>query len=316
VAFANGGDARLFAQNTVFPESYARVDSFGMLSFAPPGGGEGVMTFSPFYEGFTAPSAAENKNRVVEIEWSPNGQYLAFVVYPPEGTDTAAAGVWFWQPDRSMPTDPTYTLMHDCPASYYISCTFTGSSVGIWRTINIEWSPASNYILSTVFLPDMGRQGIAVVAAVRDAEYRKNPVNIWLYDYGSWLPDGRILVSGKRPDGLVIVGIVTPINGGKELVDEQILFNASANNLWVESAAMRPDGNIVALVRDAGSGGAVYLALIANGTATPISGFIGGNAPQRTEWSQGNRTIIVQVDGVQYIVDATNGSITQAITSP
>jgi hypothetical protein len=314
---AIGGDVLLYAQNPAFGESYARVDGAGMLHFAPPGGGEGTMSFAPFFDNFSPGSYDTNKNRVIEVEWSPNGFALAFVIDPAPGTDNVNAGVWYWQPAIENSNDPTYAVSRDCLGGYS-SCTLMGEhSASQWRTIDVSWSPNSNFILVTTFLPDEGRQGIAVMPAVRDPNAGGRAPGIWRYDYGTWTLDGRILVSGRRPDGLVMVGFVTPNADGRALENEQIILNASEQNLWVQSAAVNPDGVIVALGSEGGIGAPLRMMQInPDGTWRWISDFIGGAYPERVEWSRANVQVVVQVQGVQYLVNSRTGGIGVAITRP
>ncbi len=314
-----GGEVVLFAGNPRFPESYARTDSTGMLYFSPPGGGEIPMNFSPFFEGFVADNAETNKNRVVDIAWSPNGQYLAFVVFPSPNADTINAGVWFWQPAIENSNDPTYAVMRDCPAEGYTSCFLAdGHTVQHWRTQHIAWSPDSRYILANVLITSEGGRGVSFARAVRDPNYANRAAPLVRYDSGVWLPDGRVLLSGNRPDGLVGISVHNLIEEGGQplLVNEQLLYNASENGMWLWSAAQRGDGRIVAFGREGGRGGPERLYLVENGVATPISEFIGGDTPQRIEWTSGGNIAVVTVGGAQYLVDARSGSVRFVPPSP
>ena len=94
-----GDGVRLFLPNPVDSGSWIRTDHTGVLRYKPIGvSQEGVMSTSPFFAGFRVPSIDANKNRVVELDWSADGQQFSFRIAPPSGTDTANAGVWFWQP--------------------------------------------------------------------------------------------------------------------------------------------------------------------------------------------------------------------------
>lgn len=311
-----GGDVRLFAANPVYAESYARTDANGGLYFAPPGGGEGSMTFAPFYDGYSAGSAESNKNFVREIAWAPNGWYLAFLIDPPAGTDDINAGVWFWQPAIENSNDPTYRVAGDCRGGGNASCQIMDShSAGAWYASYLEWSPDSTRLLMTYILPQEGRQGVAVRYAVRDANYSNRAPAIFRYDWATWLDNERLLVSGRLADGSAGISIV-PLNGDNlDMSQEQRLFNASANGMWIQSAAYRADGVLVGLGRIGDGNGAMGLYRIADGRALSFSGNIGGSAPQRVEWTNDRRALVVQVDGVQYLVDAFSGVISAVDTN-
>jgi len=303
------GGVELFASNPADPNSFARTLPDGLLIFAPPGQPEQQFNYSPFFTGYTAGDRNTNKNYVSHLAWSPDGQKLAFVISPPEESDKSAAGVWYWQPDTSLSTDPSYPVLHDCPQANWNSCDLvSGRPANLWQSLKTEWSPDSQYLLITANLVEEGRQGIFVVAPARDTALANNAPPMARYDSGSWLPDGRILVSGRRPsDGQVIIGTVN-----RDFTDEQVILNATANNLWVQDAVQRRNGQIVALGRACCPGGALRLY---NSRGQAISGDIGANTPSRVIWAQDNESVVVEVDDVQYIVSAATGAITRLDTS-
>lgn len=303
------GGVSLFAPNPAFPESFARTLPSGLLVFTPPGGAEQPFTFSPFYQGYDAPDARSNKNYVSDIVWSPDGVKLAYLIAPPPDTDNIAAGVWFWQPEQSLSTDPSYALLHDCPAQGWLSCGLvSGRPANHWRSLKVAWSPDSNRLLVTLDLPEEGRGAIAVVDAVRDAQYANNAPPIARYDSGNWLRDGRLLVSGRRPsDGRVIIGTVNA-----DFSDERVILDATASDLWVQDAVERSDGSIVAFGRPCCPGGALRLY---RADGVPMGDFIGDNAPESIQWASNGDYAVVTVDGVQYVVNARTGGFTRAQAS-
>lgn len=303
------GGVALFAPNPADPTSFMRTDPNGMLLYKPIGAAqEGVMTFSPFFDGFAVGNINENKNRILEIDWSADGQRLAFRIDPPPGTDPGAAGVWFWQPDIASQTDPTYQIIRDCAFDGYAPCNFVvgNNNVYHWKTTSVEWSPIrGNYsLLLTVNLPDEGRNALAVAQAVRDADYAKQAPFFVRYDSGYWLDDGqRIIVSGRRPDGRVIIGITN-----SALTGEQVILDATAIGLWVQNAVQRPNGQIVALGRPGGPFDGGPLALYdSNGNA--ISAPIGPGAPEDVRWYPDKSAVVVSVQGRQYTVRVDGGTI-------
>ena len=302
------GGVALFAPNPIDPTSFMRTDQNGMLLYKPIGSSsEGVMTFTPFFEGFTAISSEQNKNRIVEIDWSADGQRLSFRIDTPRGLDNGAAGVWFWQRDIASQTDPTYQIIRDCVEPGYKPCESVNPSNAFhWKTIGVEWSPIrGNYsVLLTVRLTDEGRNALAVAQSVRDANYSQQAPQFVRYDYGYWLDDGqRIIVSGRRPDGRVIIGYVN-----SALTGEQVIFDASSSGLWVQNAIQRPNGQIVALGRPGSpfDGGPVALF---DGNGNALSAPIGNAAPEDVRWYPDRSAVVVSVQGRQYTVRVDNGAI-------
>jgi hypothetical protein len=303
------GGVSLFAPNPVDPSSFMRTNQFGMLLYKPIGSpNETVMNNIPFFDGFTAPSSEGNKNRVLEIDWSADGQRLSFRIDTPHGLDNGAAGVWFWQPSiGDDQTGPTYQIIRDCVEPGYTPCQFvSGSNASFWKTIGVEWSPnpGSYSVLLTLNLPQEGRNALAITQAVRDANYSQQAPTFFRYDYGYWLNNGqRIIVSGRRPDGRVIIGTVN-----SALTGEEVILDASSIGLWVQNAVQRPSGQVVALGRpgDANSGGPVAL-YDSNGNA--ISAPIGSVAPEDVRWYPDRSAVVVSVQGRQYTVRVDDGII-------
>ncbi len=314
-AFENiqlGDGVRLFLPNPVASDSWIRTDHYGVLRYKPIGAPqEGVMSTSPFFAGFRVPSIDENKNRIVELDWSADGRQFSFRIAPPPGTDTANAGVWFWQPRNETQYDPTYPIIRDCPNAGYHSCSFVhASNARLWQTKAVAWSPnpGSNTILLTVELPDERRNALAIAQAVREqAPHQASRAPHFLrYDYGYWNQDGRgIVVSGRRPDGRVIIGEVN-----NDLAGERVILDGSARGLWLRDAVRRPNGQIVALGRP-GAPGSGPVALY-DQFGTQISAFIGHAPPEDVRWLPDRRMVVVSVQGRQYAVAVDGGSVTDA----
>ncbi len=305
------GGVALFAPNPVAPDSYLRTDQVGMLWYRPVGAAnEGAMSFSPFHEGYGAPSSELNKNRVLEIDWSADGAQFSFRIDTPPSQDNVNAGVWFWQPLRESPTDPTYAVIRDCVTDGYISCQIVNrSNAQFWKTIAVAWSPirGSGDILLTLQLPAEGRQALAVVQAVRDADYAKNAPEFFRYDYGHWNTDGSgIVVSGRRADGRVIIGEVN-----SDLRGERLVFDATAAGLWLQDAARRANGQIVALGRPGGPHDNAPVSLY-NSSGARLSGPIGEAAPESVSWYADRSAVVLSVLGRQYTVSVDGGLITDS----
>ena len=307
-----GDGVRLFLPNPVASDSWIRTDHTGLLRYRPIGAAqEGVMSTSPFFAGFSVPSIDGNKNRVVELDWSADGRQFSFRIAPPSGTDTANAGVWFWQPRNETQYDPTYPIIRDCPNTGYHSCSFVhASNARLWQTRAVAWSPisGSNTLLLTVELPDERRNALAIAQAVREQvpHQASRAPHFVRYDYGHWNLNGQgIIVSGRRPDGRVIIGEVQ-----NDLSGERVILDASAQGLWLRDAARRPNGAIVALGRpDAPGSGPLALY---DQFGTQISGFIAHAAPEDVRWSPDRSMVVVSVQGRQYAVQVDGGRVTDA----
>ena len=301
------GGVRLFLPNPVDANSWVRTDYRGQLFYQPIGvAQEGAMSFAPFHEGFSVFSIEKNKNRIVELDWSADGRQFSFRIDPPLGTATANAGVWFWQENNELATDPTYPIIRDCPASGFESCDLVyPSNASLWKTKGVYWSPiqGSNTVLLMVQLPEEGRNALAITQAVRDPGHANQAPTFVKYDYGHWNLDGRgIVVSGRRPDGRVIIGEVNI-----DLSGERILLDASARGLWLRDAVRRPNGQVVALGRP-GAPGSGPVALYDN-SGRQISGFIGEAAPEDVRWYPNRSLVVVSVQGRQYTVQVDGGGI-------
>ena len=304
------GGVRLFLQNPVDAGSFLRTDYKGMLHYKPVGGQERELTYSPFHQGFAGgiSSIDENKNRIVEVDWSADGSRFSFRVDPPPGADNSSAGVWFWQPETNLETDPTYAIIRDCAAPGYSPCNIVNpSGAPYWRTIAVQWSPiqGDNTVLLTLRLPGEGRNALANARAVRDPLYANDAPPFVRYDYGSWNPDGQgITVSGRRPDGRVIIGVV---NRNLDAASERVILDGSARGLWLRDAVLSDNGEIAAFGRP-GAPGSGPVALY-DQYGSQLSEFIGGGPPEDIRWFPDRSAAVVTAGGQQYTVEADSGVI-------
>lgn len=308
------GSVGLFAVNPASGGSFARTNNAGILSFIPLGGtGETTVTGNPFFDGFFVGSAAENKNFISAISWSPNGQRLSFIITPPAGTDNINAGVYYWEPNG---TNQGFPVLRDCPNESYISClSILSRPANHWQSVGMEWSPNSARLLINVVLPDEGNRRAVVISVPQPNERAgENPPPIHRYTSATWIDDATLLVSGLTPDGRVIVGSIG-VNGTNlnPVGSEFVFFDAGANGLWMQDAVVAGDraGGILALGNDGNPNGAMRLYRIVNGVATPISGFVGGSAPTEVRWARNRGEVVLTVGGQQFTISAPTGAITQ-----
>ena len=179
------------------------------------------------------------------------------------------------------------------------------SSARYWKTIGVQWSPinGNNTILLTIQLPEEGRNALAIAHAVRDPKYADNAPPFVRYDYGLWDPNGQsITVSGRRPDGRVIIGVVN-----RDLTGERLILDGSARGLWLRDTVRHPNGQYVALGRPGGPGsGPVALY---DGSGNQISDFVGAAPPEDVRWFPDRSAVLVSVQGQQYTIDVESGNI-------
>ena len=300
------GDVTLLAVNPRDPRSYARVDAAGNLRLVGLGGGsEGPINTSPFYAGQPpAPSAAENDDRVVEIAWSPDGTKLAFVIRTPEGRDSGDTGLWVWFGAEA------FAQAYDCPNDTYASCQLADEKVTsnyfarqvIWRA-----DSAAMLVLYNTVWEGRSKQAFAVVPVV--AANATLAPRLFMYDSASYLPDGRLLVSGEARDGRWLVAIMGVKPDGQPNEEAlEVLFDGGSTATWVTGAAQRPDGAVVAFGRAGGREGPVQLGRVVGGQWQPFGPFIGDAAPSSIRWGPTRDQAVVTVSGVQYIVDARTGA--------
>jgi len=303
------GGVRLFLPNPASADSWLRTDHSGLLLYKPIGAAqEGYMSYSPYFEGFWVPSIDVNKNRVVELDWSADGRQFSFRIDPPQGTDTSTAGVWFWQPIVDPVHGATYSIIRDCPADGHKSCELV-NRVGNpwqWKTRGVQWSPVigSNTILLTAQLTGEGRNALALVEAVRDLYYSRRQPRFVRYDYGHWNPNGQgIVVSGRRPDGRVIIADVN-----NDLSGERVILDGTARGLWLRDAVRRPNGQIVALGRQ-GAPGSGPVALY-NSAGEQLTPYVGDAAPEDVRWFPERDAALVSVRGRQHVVEVDSRRVT------
>lgn len=299
-------DVTLFERNPVNPAQYAVTDSSGLLYFTGLSGENAArVDVSPFSQ-FIPQSAEENNAFVQDIAWSPDGQYLAFLI---NGDKLAADGVWFFGPGQLDPIQ----LLVDCPGPGHPGCGIVLNPFGpdTWESLVLEWSPNSDALLVRTWIPTQSRAGLMVLPVTRDERARETRPPVFEHEYGTWANDGsRILVSGSAPDGNVYIGWINRDGSFSELV-----FAARDAGLWVQHAAQRPDGSIVTLGAPYSEGGPGAAQRIYDAIGRALTGPIGSGPPQRVEWSPDRSAALVIVADRAYLahIDGTITDITAEV---
>lgn len=299
------GNSRYVDFNPLDPVRYARVDDFGALLFVPAGGPEGYYSFSPYFEGFSAPSIDENWLRVAETAWSPNGEMLAFRIA--SNHETGNDGVWFWQPAREIATDPSYHILRDCPPRCDL---VTRVNAEEWRSMGIEWAPDNAAVLISLQLPkENNRRAYTIRFAARDVETTQSRTgpSVSRYDTAHWSSDGqRVIVSGFDANGQVVFGSIGR-DGSLPLITPAV----DIGMLWVQDAVQQPDtGQIIMFGSNVGLNSPLQLI---DSTGAALTAPIGSARPDAIRWNQA-RTAALLIIGGNYYVAQVSGTVTD-ITS-
>ncbi len=302
--FSLTGDVTLlFARNPVDPSQYVFTNGAGTL-FTADGGDISRPNTSPFSR-FEAGTVEENQYFVERVAWSPNGQLMAYIIdgrrHP---NPTNEDGVHFYSPDSGASS----TLLRDAPGTWHPGYQAGSTRQFLHESTDLEWSPNSQLLLVRARITDdwaQFQQGALFVLGLNE---NPNQVPSALrYDFGSWARDGRLVVSGRRADGTIIMGYVNADRSG-----EEVIFNGSSAGLWLQSAVQRPNGGLIALGRPGAPDGplAIY-----DQNGTPLTAPIGNAYPSDIAWSPDRSAALLTVSDRVYVarVDGTIRDITDNV---
>lgn len=279
--------------------SYARIDGVGMLRFSPIGTPEGVYTFAPYFDGYSAGSALDNKLWVREVQWSPDGRQIAFIIRNTNLNDVAQ-GVWFWQPAREIATDPSYQLLRHCPPACELASAIPGDA---WTSTSVAWSPDSQSVLVGLYLPNENRRAYTVRPAARDINNTQaiTRPDILRYSYAHWgLDSNRLIVSGHNPDGQIVFGTIGR-DGSNALTTPATQIGMN----WVQSAVQQADGRLVMLGSTINEFSPVQL-VAEDGQV--LTSTIGNSTPNDIDWSPDRTAVRLRISGRTYIA-LTSGMV-------
>lgn len=229
---------------------------------------------------------------VTQMEWSPNGSLLAFVV---AGNDPANVdrGVWVYNPA-------------------------TGASIQIQRAdfrvpLDIQWSPNGGALLIT--LRSESPPGIthAILDLSHDANNRDYTVHT--YSQGTWAPDtGSVIFSGRNTDGSIVLGRVLLPN------QNYVPIPVSAPDVVFTYCAAEPfSGQILFLGGPSEAGPfRLYRTSSTGGTASPVSGSsVTGNMVS-CEWDSARSTLLLVLNtasGLRSYLLTSTGAVSD-VTPP
>lgn len=299
--FSLVNDVTLFARNPVNPNLYASTDTSGNLYLTGLNGADGYRPdMSPFSE-FPALSLEENNAFVAALAWSPDGRFLAFIV---AGRKLADDGVWYFEPGQFPPLQ----LMADCPSTNFPGCLIVSNPTNpdLWESRSLAWSPVSDALLVSVYLPAENRAGIVVLPTTRDERTRDVRPPVFRYQFAAWSRDGqRILASGLAPDGSLTVEWLNRDGSSLGRVSDPAVLG-----LWLGYANEAANNQLYALGAPGDASGPREPLRLYTMTGNAVTGAIGdGGLPERVEWSPDGLQVFVQTGGRQYIASVRDGSV-------
>ncbi len=299
--------ATTFARNPADPNQLAFVNPLGLIYLlnSAPNGGVTRLETSPFST-FEPSSPDTNNAEVVQVAWSPDGRYLAYLIDTERDAnpqnDSTNDGVWLFDGSASR------QIFRECPPGTGACSVNRGGEPTRYNSLHFEWNSTSNRILIELYLPDEQRRALTFVTPDSDP---RQLTPTYRYDYGSWSWDGaRILASGSGEDGRIGLRWIDP---GSPMT--QLIFDSGAQGLWLQDAVERPDGQIVAL----GSlNGANSPQSLHTGDGQLLTPSIGDTAPARVAWSPDRSAALVVVadaQGLRYYVAEINGAVREITAS-
>lgn len=291
----------LFAQNPANPNQFMVVNGAG-LPFVVDDylrrsvNRVGMTNYTEFH--YQVSSRADNDKPVTVMRFAPDGT-LALLI---DGDKNLDDGVWMYSPAYDL----SQQLLRECWHPAICENVYDYEGLGEWEAVDLAWSPDSSAVLIMLNLPREGRRAYVVVER-REA----NPTVVppaHRYDYATWSPDSqRVIVSGRSPDGSIIMGWLNRSGGGARTVNMRALgFN------WTQDA-VEYNGRIYGFASRQGSGGALYLV---DEAGSVLTGALGSSV-ERISWSPDNSAalLVFNQGRRRYFVVNLDERVVEEITS-
>lgn len=317
---ATGGitNPGVLIQNPADTSRYLITDALGLL-FTMKNAAPARINVSPFND-FIPSTRDVNQDIVVDAAWSPDGQYVSFVMDTTGNVDqsrTPDDGVWFFQPELTWPIQ----YLISCPPGCGIVS--RAGEPQTYKAVSSVWSPDSRYLLINLDLLDFQRGGFTVLEQTFNEAVRHVRPPISFYDHADWGIDGRIVVSGRAPgsdpqnpaeSSRVILGTVNRDGSG-----EQVTLDASAQGLWLAYGTQRPQddqpfaGELLALGKPGGADGPMYLYDQRGEQLTSLP--IGQTRPAYVRWNADRTAVYVRTQEGRKFIAQINGEILEVTSA-
>lgn len=268
----------LLAQNPANPNQYVIVNDIGQMFFISDYAHDMIeQASSPIFTRYTyeVSRREDNNAAVAAVEWSPDGT-LAYIV---DGNRENIDGVWIWAQPESY-----RQAIRDCPPEAGCQTVLDRSGLNQWESRALDWSPDSEKLLVTLYLPDQGRSALVVVDR-RAFNEERIPGPVLYFDSGQWNGDGsRVVVAGRVLDGRVVIGSVLPDGSAPDLTDM-----GAFGYTWTQDP-VEVNGQILAF---GSTNGPNSPQAIINRAGDEVVGPIGDAPPERVRWSPDGRAALV-----------------------
>jgi hypothetical protein len=289
----NGGAWRTFAQNPANPYEFVVVNDVGLPFVAADFRSNavnrlGMTNFTQFH--YQIGSEVDNDKPVRMLSYAPDGT-LGLLI---DGDKNLDDGVWMYSPITGVADQ----LLRECWHPAICENVYDYEGLAQWEAIDFAWSPDSGAVLIQLDLPREGRTAWVVAERSDDDHNYVPPAR--RYDYATWSPDSqRIVVSGRAPDGSIVVGWLA-----RDGRDARTLNMRNLGFNWTQDA-VEYNGRIYALASQGGRNGSL---LLVDEAGNILTGALGSN-PDRVSWSPDNSAVLLVFGGRHIIVNIAAGTV-------
>ena len=222
---------------------------------------------------------------VRQMDWSPNGRYLAVVFGSRAGPEgVTSAGVWI----MDFSSMQSWQVLRD---TWDVTST------------RVQWAPNSTAVLITANTPSGVMTTFLPLNYDANQEFRRHP-----YQDSTWAADSAsVIVSGQHQQGYYILGRVN-----LDFDQTYVGYDVSGAGITVTRAAAElPGGQIGFLGATDPAGPFVLYRMTPGSVPTPVSGTIPGPIAS-WEWNRSRTALLVVTADRQLWIVRTNGSVQNA----